>query len=169
MRQFVETEIMPHRDDWDAAGKIPVDLYRKAGKIGLLSAVLGWPEESPIPRPEGYDGFFTMIAVDELCRCGSGGIVWGLVGGFGIGLPPLHYSGEQAFMKDIVKKCLLGEKRICLAISEAQAGCVEFSNERGGNKTDEGGGRTDPTSAVSPPRPPKTGITTSSMGTRRCV
>jgi hypothetical protein len=26
-----------------------------------------------------------FIVVDELCRCGSGGILYGLIGGFGIG------------------------------------------------------------------------------------
>jgi len=85
MRTFVDTEIMPFRDDWDKAGKIPEALYKKAGEIGILSALCGWPEDlTPIPRPPGYDGFFSFITMDELSRCGSGGIVWGLIGGFGV-------------------------------------------------------------------------------------
>ena len=85
MRTFVNEEIMPHRDDWDKVGKIPEDLYVKAGKLGILSAICGWPEElTSLPRPQGFDGFFSLITMDELSRCGSGGIVWGLVGGFGV-------------------------------------------------------------------------------------
>ena len=86
MRDFVDKEIMPYRDDWDKAGKMPDDLYVKAGKLGILAALCGWPEDlTHIPRPEGFDGFFSFITMDELSRCGSGGIVWGLIGGFGVG------------------------------------------------------------------------------------
>jgi alkylation response protein AidB-like acyl-CoA dehydrogenase len=87
MRDFVDSEIMPFRDEWDAAGKIPDNLYEKAGKIGILAALCGWPEDlTHIPRPKGFDGFFSVITIDELSRCGSGGIVWGLMGGFGVSL-----------------------------------------------------------------------------------
>lgn len=27
--------------------------------------------------------------VDEISRCGAGGVVWGIMGGLGIGLPPV--------------------------------------------------------------------------------
>jgi alkylation response protein AidB-like acyl-CoA dehydrogenase len=90
MREFVDKEIMPFRDEWDKTGKIPEDLYVKAGKLGILSALCGWPEEcTTMKRPEGFDGFFPFITCDELSRSGSGGIVWGLIGGFGIGIGPL--------------------------------------------------------------------------------
>ena len=75
------------------------DIYRKAGAVGMLNAIVGWPEdiEGMPPRPTGFDGFFTVIAYDELSRTGSGGVVWGLVGGFGIGCPPVaHFGSEYA-------------------------------------------------------------------------
>ena len=69
MRDFVDTEIMPYRDDWDKNGKIPEELYVKAGKIGILAALCGWPEDlAHLPRPKGFDGFFTFITMDELSR-----------------------------------------------------------------------------------------------------
>jgi hypothetical protein len=40
-------------------------------------------------KPEELDTFHDMILIDELSRCGAGGVVWGLVGGLGIGLPPV--------------------------------------------------------------------------------
>jgi len=123
MRNFVDTEIMPFRDVWDKAGKIPEELYTKAGKIGVLSAICGWPEElTPLPRPKGFDGFFSIITMDELSRCGSGGIVWGLIGGFGIGIGPLIHSGTDEMRERVAKPVIRGDKKICLAISEAQAG-----------------------------------------------
>ena len=92
----------------------------------LLPAIVGWPEDvSGIPpRPAGFDGFFIVIAFDELCRCGSGGVVWGLTGGFGIGLPPIAHAPEVSptLRQEVVRGCLLGEKRIALAVSEPGAG-----------------------------------------------
>ena len=60
--------------------------------------------------------------VDELCRCASGGLVWGVCGGLGIGLPPVLHFGSPALQDKIVPGCLAGEKFICLAITEPYAG-----------------------------------------------
>lgn len=81
MRSFVDKEIIPNVDEWEKAEKIPDEIFIKASQAGLIPAVMGWPEDVMGPRPEGYDGFFTLIATDELCRCASGGVVWGLIGG----------------------------------------------------------------------------------------
>lgn len=123
MRDFVNKEIMPFRDEWDKVGKFDHALYRKAGQAGILSSISGWDESvSPLPRPEGYDALFAMITMDELSRCGSGGIVWGLIGGFGISISPLIHQGTDEMKEQVVKPILRGEKMSCLAVSEAQAG-----------------------------------------------
>jgi hypothetical protein len=36
-----------------------------------------------------------MIVYEELCKAGSGGLVWGIVGGTVIGLPPLIKFGDK--------------------------------------------------------------------------
>ena len=59
---------------------------------------------------------------DELCRCASGGLVWGIVGGLGIGLPPVLHFGSPALQDKVAPGCLAGEKFICLAITEPYAG-----------------------------------------------
>lgn len=54
-----------------------------------------WPEkyagQSPVPK---FDSFHELILIDEICRCGSGGVIWGLVEGLQIGLPPVLNFGE---------------------------------------------------------------------------
>lgn len=123
MRTFVDTEIMPFRDDWDKAGKIPPELFVKAGKLGILAAMCGWPEDlAGLPKPQGFDSFFSLIAMDEISRCGSGGIVWGLIGGFGIGIGPVIHAGSDEMRVRVGGPVVRGEKAICLAVSEAQAG-----------------------------------------------
>lgn len=125
MRKFVEEEIKPHVEEWESGNDtIPLAVYRRAAEVGLLPAMVGWPEDVPgiPPPPEGFDGFFALIAQDELARCASGGVNWGLVGCLGIGLPPVVHYGTDDMKARVVGPCLLGEKRIALAVSEASAG-----------------------------------------------
>ena len=68
-------------------------------------------------KPEEIDTFHNLIVVDELSRCGSGGVVWGICGGLGIGLPPLLYFGSQELKDRIVPNVLMGKKTICLCVS----------------------------------------------------
>ena len=65
---------------------------------------------------------FSFIAYDELCRCASGGTVWGITGGLGIALPPIVHAGTPNMMRNIVGPALRGDKRVALAVSEPTAG-----------------------------------------------
>lgn len=63
----------------------------------------GRPEEFVGAGPEDWDAFHGLILTDEMSRCGSGGFVWGLCGGLGIGLPPvLHFGSDYLKQKVIV-------------------------------------------------------------------
>ena len=42
VKKFVEREIKPFVDEWEEQGGFPRDLYRKAGKAGILG--IGYPE-----------------------------------------------------------------------------------------------------------------------------
>lgn len=124
LRLFVDNEIIPHIEEWEKGNDtIPIEAYQKAGQVGLLAASVGWPELPGIAaRPVGYDPFFSVIAQDELSRCASGGVVWGLQGGIGIGLPPLVHFGSPYLKELVVVPCVNGTKRIALAVSESSAG-----------------------------------------------
>jgi alkylation response protein AidB-like acyl-CoA dehydrogenase len=49
-------------------------------------------------------------------------VVWGLVEGLQIGLPPLLHFGSAALKARVAPDCLQGRKVICLCISEPYAG-----------------------------------------------
>jgi acyl-CoA dehydrogenase len=36
VRRFVEEELNPHVDEWEAAGIFPKDVYRRMGELGFL-------------------------------------------------------------------------------------------------------------------------------------
>jgi alkylation response protein AidB-like acyl-CoA dehydrogenase len=69
-----------------------------------------------------WDSFHELILVDEFARCASGGVLWGLLGGFSIGLPPIILFANEQLKQRIVPQCVSGEKTICLAITEPYAG-----------------------------------------------
>ena len=127
-REFVEREIMPYCHEWDEAKQVPRALYVKCAQVGLLAAIVGGhcPEyKGPIIgglKPEEVDNFHEFIICDELSRCGSGGVLWGLIGGLGIGLPPVAMFGSDFLKQKVIPPCLSGEKCICLAITEPYAG-----------------------------------------------
>ena len=123
MRAFTEREVMPFVHQWDEDKKIPAEFYKKAAKAGILAAAVGeWPTKYSGEGPEGFNAFHGAIMVDELCRCASGGLVWGVCGGLGIGLPPVLHFGSQALQDKVAPGCLSGDKFICLAITEPYAG-----------------------------------------------
>ena len=44
IRDFVDDEIIPNVEDWEASGVIPPEVFRGAAACGLLPAIVGWPE-----------------------------------------------------------------------------------------------------------------------------
>jgi len=147
MRDFTEEYIIPEVDDWDAARILPEEFMRKAGSMGILASVAGnaWPTEwakgIPVPgdvKPEEWDAFHSFIVTDELCRCASGGVIWGMMGGLGIGLPPILNFASQEMKARVVPPCLRGEKRICLAITEPSAGSDVANLTTTAKKTEDG-------------------------------
>ena len=125
VRAFVEAEIIGNEREWDESKQVPKDLYTKMFRAGILPAVCGapWPEEFVgAGGPKDMDAFHSLILIEELARCASGGILWAIMGGMGIGLPPVLHFGSDMLKQKVARKCLMGEEFICLAISEPYAG-----------------------------------------------
>ncbi|MBB6521018.1 TonB-dependent receptor domain-containing protein [Pseudoteredinibacter isoporae] len=115
-RKFVEQEVLPYIDEWEEKGEFPRDLYRKAGKAGLLG--IGYPEEL---GGTGGDVFQKVVWLEELMRAGSGGLTAGL-GSLDISQPPLVKFARQELKEKVVPQVLSGEKISALAITEPGCG-----------------------------------------------
>ncbi|KAL1966427.1 hypothetical protein VTN77DRAFT_4569 [Rasamsonia byssochlamydoides] len=129
VRQWVESEIEPYVTEWDEAKQVPDHIYKQMGERGYLAGLLGvhYPVHLTKNRvksvpPEKWDLFHEMLLTDEISRAASGGLVWNLIGGFGIGCPPVVRFGKKSLVERIVPGILAGDKRICLAITEPDAG-----------------------------------------------
>ncbi|MEU3827360.1 acyl-CoA dehydrogenase family protein [Streptomyces sp. NPDC029080] len=74
VRDFVEREIVPHHDGWERAGLVDREVWRHAGKLGLLG----------IDVPEEYGGAgvrdfrYQAIISEEVMRVGATGIGFAL-------------------------------------------------------------------------------------------
>ena len=116
VREFVRKEISPHVDDWEEQGGFPRELYRKAGEVGILG--MGYPEAwGGTPG----DIFFTVLVVEELVRCGSGGLAASLFT-HGIALPPILKNGTDDQKTRFVTPVLSGERIASLGITEPDGG-----------------------------------------------
>ncbi|MCJ1304295.1 hypothetical protein MMC08_007107 [Hypocenomyce scalaris] len=130
VRAWVDSEIAPNVTEWDEAKKVPDSIYKQMGERGYLAGVMGlheFPTHITDRRvqsvaPENWDLFHEMLLTDEISRAGSGGLVWNLIGGFGIGCPPVAKFGKKPLVDRILPDILNGDKRICLAITEPDAG-----------------------------------------------
>jgi len=99
------------------------------GERGYLAGLLGMHYQGQYTKykvasvaPEKWDLFHELLLTDELSRAASGGFVWNVIGGFGIGCPPMVKFGKKALVDRILPGILDGDKRICLAITEPDAG-----------------------------------------------
>jgi acyl-CoA dehydrogenase len=116
LRRFVAREVTPHVAAWEAAQGFPLDLYRKAADVGLLG--LGFPAEYG-----GNDGdlFMSIVAAQELSRCGAGGVPASLMS-HTIGCPPIVNVGSEELKRKVLPPVLRGDKISALAITEPSGG-----------------------------------------------
>jgi alkylation response protein AidB-like acyl-CoA dehydrogenase len=85
-RAFCDKEIVPHHDEWEAAGIVSRELWAKAGSLGLLGFTM--PEEH---GGGGVDDYRFNVALDEeLARAGASGV--------GI---PVHNDIVGGYLKDL--------------------------------------------------------------------
>ena len=71
---FLEKEAVPHFLEWERAGLVDRDLFRKAGELGLLGMAV--PEEY---GGGGVDDFrYNLVIIEEVQRLGLGGAGLGI-------------------------------------------------------------------------------------------
>jgi acyl-CoA dehydrogenase len=115
-RRFLETELVPHRDEWWETGIIPKEIFRKAGEQGFLAV---WVDEE-------YGGLglkdfrFEQIMMEEIARSQETGF-----------MSPLHSRLIAPYIADfgteeqkhrILPGVVSGETLLMIAMSESQAG-----------------------------------------------
>jgi len=136
LRGFVEDVLKPEAMENEEDGDYPSEeIYQEMGRVGLLASRIGkavMPVLPMIPgieleqslgvKPKEFDYFHELIAHEEMGRLQCPSYNDGLGAGFCIGLPPVAMFCPPHIRDKVVPEVLLGNKRICLAISEPAAG-----------------------------------------------
>ncbi len=117
IRAFVERELRPHADTWEAERWFPNDVFAKLAAEGFLG--LKYPEEYG-----GYGGDYVdeAILIEELSRCGSGGVAAGVGAHVNIATPPIFKFGSEEQKQRFLVPGIRGEKIAALGITEPGTG-----------------------------------------------
>ncbi|HYH53186.1 MAG TPA: acyl-CoA dehydrogenase family protein [Solirubrobacterales bacterium] len=116
--RFVEKEIAPHVDEWEAAREFPRELFGRCAELGFLG--LKFPEEL---GGQGGTHLHDAIWVEELARAGgSGGVAAGLNAHTSIAMPPIFNFGTTEQKQRWLVPGIAGGKIGALGITEPGAG-----------------------------------------------
>ena len=118
VRAFVETEINPHADAWEAAGVFPAhELFPKAAAIGLLGL-----EYEAEYGGEGADHSFQMVAAEELGRADVAGVPMAIGVQSMMATPSLAQFGTAELKRAHLAPAIAGEQVAAIAVTEPDTG-----------------------------------------------
>jgi acyl-CoA dehydrogenase len=133
IRAFVDAELAPHADDWEAAGDFPNSVFERLGDLGFLG--LGYPEEY---GGGGGDYLCRIVLAEEMSRCNSGGVAMAVAVQTDMAVPPVYKFGTEEQRKAYLVPALAGEKIFCLGISEPDAGSDVAAIRTTARRVDDG-------------------------------
>ncbi len=115
-RKFVEKEIVPYHEQWEEAGMVPRELWRKAGELGFLC--MDVPEQYGGPGLSDYR--YNMVIVEELVRAGASGVGFSLQNDIVTPYMLAYANDEQK--KRWLPGMVTGEVITAIAMSEPNTG-----------------------------------------------
>ncbi|HEX5615433.1 MAG TPA: acyl-CoA dehydrogenase family protein [Acidimicrobiia bacterium] len=117
VRRFVATELAPHVDEWERAGRFPDTVFRRCGELGFLG--LHYPEAL---GGSGGDLAASLLFVEELARCGAAAIAMAVSVQTHMATPALAEFGTAEQHDRFLRPALRGERIAAIAITEPDAG-----------------------------------------------
>ncbi len=113
-RRFFDKEIVPFHAQWERDGIVPKEVWRKAGREGLLNTLL--------PEPYGGGGDFghAAILIEEVARTGASGLGFPLHSD--IVAPYIHAYGSTEQKDRWLPRMAAGELIGAIAMTEPGAG-----------------------------------------------
>src|SRR5881409_3819004 len=114
---FVEKEVAPRVGEWEAAGRIPRELWQRLGELGFLG--LEFPTEY---AGSGADFLASVVLGEEMARCRSGGVAFSVLVHTDMSSPWLVRFGTDAQKRKYLPGIARGETVCALGITEPGAG-----------------------------------------------
>ena len=118
VRGFVESEITPHADEWEAEGMFPAaELFAKMGDLGLLGL-----RYEPRFGGGGAEPIFTAILHEELGRMPCLGVAMAIGVQTDMATPSLHRFGSDELRERYLRPAIEGRHVAAVGITEPDAG-----------------------------------------------
>ena len=118
VRQFVDKEIQPNVDKWEADGGFPAhELFPKLGALGLLGL-----EYDSAYGGQDADHLYTVILREELGRIDAGGVPMSIGVQTDMATPSLHRFGSEELKQTYLAPAIAGTAVCSIAVTEADAG-----------------------------------------------
>lgn len=117
LRDFLQKEVVPQVDKWEASGTIDRSIWKKMGDMGFFG----------IAYPEAYGGmgldfFYTVIFLEELQRVNSGGFAAAMWAHAYLAMTHINAEGDERIKEEYLTPSISGDKIGCLCITEPFGG-----------------------------------------------
>ncbi|MDQ8045992.1 MAG: acyl-CoA dehydrogenase family protein [Solirubrobacteraceae bacterium] len=133
IRGFVERELTPHVEQWEADKWFPNEVFHKLAAQGFIGLKFG--EEY---GGEGGDHLHAAILCEELSRTGSAGLAVGICAHVDLAMPPINGFGTEDQKQRYLVPAIKAEKIGALAITEPGAGSDVANIQTRAEKVDGG-------------------------------
>jgi len=118
MKRFIDAEINPHVDEWEAAEQFPAhEVFKKLGNLGMLG----------LTKPEAYGGAgldysYSMVFAETLGQIRCGGVPMAIGVQTDMATPALARFGSDELRKEFLAPAIAGDHVACIGVSEPGAG-----------------------------------------------
>ena len=118
MRRFIDEEINPHVDEWEAAEAFPAhQVFKRMGALGLLG----------LNKPEAYGGggldySYAMALAEAVGHVNCGGVPMAIGVQTDMCTPALARFGSDELKREFLAPAIAGETVGCIGVSEPGAG-----------------------------------------------
>jgi len=118
VRDFVDKEINPYMDEWEAMGEAPLhELFKKMGDLGFLGI-----RYDPEYGGQGLDYWYDTVFLEELGRIHGSGIPVAIAVQTHMATPAIAEYGSAYLKETYLKPAIAGDVVTSIAVTEPDAG-----------------------------------------------
>ena len=118
LERFIDNELNPFVDEWEAAGIFPAhEVFKKLGDLGLLG----------LTKPEAYGGAgldysYSVVMAETLGNTRCGGVPMAIGVQTDMATPALARFGSDELRREFLAPAIAGDMVVCVGVSEPGAG-----------------------------------------------